>query len=230
MTFEQMIEGFKTIELLEKDLMRDLTEKEKKVILVEGWEKFLFDQEHLGLSEDDYKEIKAIRKLVSAFYTQDESNFEKAVKECSEDIYFVLRYLADTLDRKEKECPKEKYVSNPEADQVVEFAQFFQDMYNKLPEREKAWFSRLTDDIRKKVFEVYKESRNDHQDCTDNILSGILLDKVKDCVVEDLATRLKNKEVVEMTNDEYLEVADYLCEHENRVFLSNDNGKVKLVL
>ena len=52
MNFEQMIYGFNDIELLEKDLMRDLTIKEKQIVLTEGWKKFLF--EHLNLSEDDY--------------------------------------------------------------------------------------------------------------------------------------------------------------------------------
>ena len=43
-----------------------------------------------------------------------------------------------------------------------------------------------------------------------------------------MISKLKGGETVEMTNDEYLETADYLAEHENKFFLNNNNGKVTL--
>lgn len=56
-----------------------------------------------------------------------------------------------------------------------------------------------------------------------------MTDAVKDEVVKAMIEDLKAGKTVEMTNDEYLEVADFLCEHENRVFLHNENGNVRLI-
>lgn len=236
MTIGQMMEGFNNIELLEKDLMRDLTDKEKKVILTEGWEKFLFGPENLNFSEEDYKELKALRKIISAFYTQDETEFLKAIKNSPESIYYVLMEIIKTIEdnqacsNTDADC-KNVCTKEIKHDPVQEFVQFLQDVYDKVPKGDRSWFNKLTDSDRKRLFEeVYLKERNEMQDCDDNTLSGILTDAVKDFVIEDMVAKLKNKEVVEMTNDEYLEVADYLCKHENHIFLSNENGKVRLVV
>ena len=237
MTFEQMKENLKNIKLLEKDLMRDLTNAEREIVINKGWEEFLFN--HLGFTDEDFSELKAIKSIISAFYTQDEEVLDKAIQNAPDTVYFVLRDILDRFDGLELcACPNgdkcENPVCNPEIktekkDPVADFAKFLQELYNSLPKKESSWFNKLTDDIREDLFEVYKENRNEHQNVTDDILGGILTDALKDDVVEDMVEKLKKGEVVEMTNDEYLEVADYLCEHENKVFLHNDNGKVKLI-
>ena len=243
MTIEQMKENLKTIKLLEKDLMRDLTNEEKEYVMNEGWEKFLF--EHLGFTDDEYKELKGLKKVISAFYTQDESVFEQAVRECPFEAYFVLKEIMNKFDELDMEdspkCdepaekyydPKKEMCSTPECkkDPVEGFATFIQNLYNSLPKSETKWFNKLSEKALKNVFDVYNEERNDKADCDDNSLGGILTDAVKDNVVEDMVKRLKDGEMVEMTNDEYMEVADYLCQHEDHIFLSNENGQVRLTI
>ena len=291
MNFERMKESLKTIKLLEKDLLRDLTEEEKEIVINEGWERFLFGPNYLNFTEEDYKDLKALKALVSAFYTQNEKEFEDLAKNCPIGAYCALKEIVRTIEESDKDCcdkcaagksnkndfaeksvcnnspiegfpedffpedytdlpwgnkdinkpEKEVQCSNPEhksdatvaestldpqTREIAKFAQFTQDLYNSLKIDDKKWFNKLNDDIRKQLFDLFKKEKDT---CTENELCGVMTDAVKDCVVEDYVTRLHNGETIEMTNDEYMEVADYLCEHEDHIFLSNENGKVRLI-
>lgn len=227
MTFEQMKENLKTIKLLEKDLMRDLTDAEREIVINKGWEEFLFN--HLGFTDEDFSELKAIKSIISAFYTQGEDAFAKAVRNAPESVYFVLRDIVDEIEGLEPcECPVENPAVEEEKDPLEDYVQFMQDLYTNLPKGETTWFNKLTEDLHKKLFTVYKENRNETQDCGDDILSGIMTDAVKDGVIKALVEDLKAGKTVEMTNDEYLEVADFLAENESKFFLNNNNGKVTL--
>jgi len=127
-------------------------------------------------------------------------------------------------------CPEpEKPEVEEKKDPIADYLQFMQDLYVNLPKGEMPWFNKLTEDLHKKLFDVYKENRGENQDVADEVLSGIMTDAVKDEVVKSLVADLKAGKTVEMTNDEYLEVADYLCEHESHVFLHNENGNVRLI-
>lgn len=227
MTFEQMKENLKTIKLLEKDLMRDLTDAEKEIVINKGWEEFLFN--HLGFTDEDFKELKSLKAIISAFYTQDEDAFAKAVRNAQESVYFVLRDIVDEMEKLEPCACTEKDVPEEKKDPAVDYVQFMQELYDSLPKGETPWFNKLTEEIHKTLFDVYKKHRNDKDDVCDNILSGIMTDAVKDEVIKSLVVDLKAGKTVEMTNDEYLEVADFLCEHEDRVFLHNENGNVRLI-
>ena len=228
MTFEQMKENLKTIKLLEKDLMRDLTDAEREIVINKGWEEFLFN--HLGFTDEDFSELKAIKSIISAFYTQDEDAFAKAVRNAPESVYFVLRDIVDEMEDLEPcTCPVDEPKEEEKKDPVADYIRFMQDLYTNLPKGETPWFNKLTEDLHKKLFTVYKANRNETQDCSDDALGGIMTDAVKDEVVKAMIEDLKAGKTVEMTNDEYLEVADFLCEHEDRVFLHNENGNVRLI-
>ena len=226
MTIEQMKESLKTIKLLEKDLMRDLTEEEKEVVMYKGWEEFLFGKNYLGFSEDDYKEMKALRAIISAFYTQSEEELDMLVQNSPKEVYFVLRELANAFERNEQYMTSDVEAAVTESP-IVRYTKFMTDLYSSLPEDDSKWFDKLTEDMHTKLFKnVYlKELENP---VSDDALGGIMTDAVKDYVIEDMVAKLKNGEEVEMTNAEYLEVADYLCNTENKFFLNNDNGNVTL--
>lgn len=220
MTFEQMKENLKSIKLLEKDLMRDLTEEEKEIVINNGWEAFLF--KHLRFTDSDFRELRALKNIISAFYTQDEHILEEAIENCPDGAYFVLKDIVNAIER--KQVPRPLKGDDPTSN----YDAFMEDLCQSLPESEITWFNKLPGDFNEKLYNVYKEHRNDKQDCSDNILGGIITDAVKDIVLEDMISKLKSGETVEMTNDEYLETADYLAEHENKFFLNNNNGKVTL--
>ena len=227
MTFEQMKENLKTIKLLEKDLMRDLTDVEREIVINKGWEEFLF--KHLGFTDEDFSELKAIKSIISAFYTQDEDAFAKAVRNAPESVYFVLRDIIDEIERLEPcECPEGNPAVEEKKDPLEDYVKFMQELYLNLPKGETPWFNKLTEDLHEKLFTIYKSNRNETQDCSDDVLSGIMTDAVKDEVIKALVEDLKAGKTVEMTNDEYLEVADFLAENENKFFLNNNNGKVTL--
>ena len=227
MTIEQMKESLKTIKLLEKDLMRDLTEEEKEVVMYKGWEEFLFGNNYLGFSEDDYKEMKALRAIISAFYTQSEEELDKLVQNSPKEVYFVLRELANAFERNEAHESSDVEAVVTESP-IVRYTKFMTDLYSSLPDDDSKWFDSLTEDMQTKLFkDVYLKELETHP-ISDDALGGIMTDAVKDYVIEDMVAKLKNGEEVEMTNAEYLEVADYLCNTENKFFLNNVNGKVTL--
>lgn len=227
MTFEQMKENLKTIKLLEKDLMRDLTDAEREMVINKGWEEFLFN--HLGFTDEDFSELKAIKSIISAFYTQDEDAFTKALRNAPESVYFVLRDIVDEMEGLEPcKCSVENPVVKEEKDPLEDYVQFMQDLYTNLPRGETPWFNKLTEDLHKKLFAVFKANHNETQDCDADVLGGIMTDAVKDEVIKALVEDLKAGKTVEMTNDEYLEVANFLAENESKFFLNNNNGKVTL--
>lgn len=217
MTIEQMKESLKTVRLLEKDLMRDLTNEEKDIVVNKGWEEFLF--EYLNMSKEDYVELRALKNIISAFYTQDESELDNAIINAPFEVYYVLKDIMDKM---------EKFDHVTREDPVEDFATFLQELYDSLPKKESGWFNRLTDNIRKHLFEVYTENKGNEGYGTD-ALCGTLTDTLKDDVIKDMVEKLKNGETLEMTEDEFLEVTDYLCKHEDKVFIHNNNGHVKLM-
>lgn len=152
MTFELMKENLKTIKLLEKDLMRDLTEEEKEIVINNGWEAFLF--KHLGFTDEDFKELKALKAIISAFYTQNENIFEEAIKNCPEGAYFVLRDIVDAIEDNQ---PCSLSAQKPTSD----YESFMKDLFQSLPESEITWFNKLPEDFNEKLYNIYKEHRND---------------------------------------------------------------------
>ena len=235
MTFEQMKENLNTIGLLERDLLRDLTTEEKEVVIKEGWESFLFGADHLNFNEEDFRDLRAIKEIVSAFYTQDENIFEQLVANCPVGAYCALKEIVNSIEEADKAKKKTAVCASPctkepakkQDPEVTNFAQFIQDLYNSLKEPDKKWFNKLNDNIRKDLFNTFEKEKDT---CTENELCGVMTDAVKDSVVEDYVARLKKGEAIDMTNDEYMEVADFLCEHEDHIFLSNENGKVRLAI
>lgn len=214
------------IKMLEQVLMRELTGEEKDKVL-EDEKKFLSE---LELTEEEMHEIVSLFKLISAYYTADDKTFAERLKECNTGCYITLRSLVEILEMSDKDVNEREIFGDLKEKQnaeniVEEFANFLQNLYNNLPKSEGHWFNNLTDKIRKDLFEIYKKEKNV---CTNNELSGVITDTVKDKVIEDLVRRLNNKEEVDMTVDEYLEVVDYLTKNQSSVCIMNNNGKVKL--
>lgn len=221
MKFEQMREIVNTIKLLEKDLMRPLTEEEKEVVAVNGWKVFI--NHYLDMSDEEFSIFKKIRKVLSAYYTQDDEAYKAALKECNEHVYFTLREIASDIEETEYYTPDLE--AGKEAAILDEFTNFLQHLYESLKPADAVWFDKLTEEIRADLFEIYKDEKDKNDEDT---LGGIITDAIKDEIIDDLVEQLKAHREVEMTNDEFMEVADYLTEHEDHVYLVNNNGKVVL--
>lgn len=100
------------------------------------------------------------------------------------------------------------------------------ELYKSLPERDAKWFENINDsDMRNQLFKIFEVEKNNQ---SKDALCGIMTDAVKDVVIDQLVSKLKSGEEVEMTEDEFSEVANYLFENEKNVKIRNINGKVKL--
>jgi len=223
MLFEKMKEIAETIGLLEKDLMRDLSEKEVELVATKGWRHFLFN--HIGMSEEEYSTLKKTRELLSQYLTGTDESYHAALKKCDENVYFLLRDLAsdiEQMDRKKQVVPEKKVIKKPSLEE--EFDKFLKHLYTTLKPMDSIWFNKVTPEIKSALFEVYKKS----QSLPEDELCCLITDEAKDAIILDLVSQLKDHKTVSMTNDEFMEVADYLSEHEDRVYLVNNNGKVTL--
>lgn len=74
---EQMNEKLFEAQLLERELMRDLTDQELMIVFENGKDYFIYD--YLGMSEDEYKGMKKLTELLSAYCTQTYDEYENVL-------------------------------------------------------------------------------------------------------------------------------------------------------
>lgn len=107
MMTEKMEKTLEDVRLLEKDLMRDLTIGEKTDIITKGWKHFLF--ETLGMDIDDYRGLQQIRRIVSAYCTQSQDEYEKMLKGDISIAYLAMKSMVNDMeDELFKNVKKEK--------------------------------------------------------------------------------------------------------------------------
>jgi lantibiotic modifying enzyme len=98
MTYKELKQRSVDIDLLEKDLMRDLTEEEKNLIADKGFKAFLAD---ININIDDLRLIKQIRELFGAFFSEDIEKYESLVNKYNTEK--VIETLEDVLKDLKKE-------------------------------------------------------------------------------------------------------------------------------
>lgn len=98
MTYEEVKQRIIDIDLLEKDLMRDLTKEEKDLIAEKGFKAFL-NQVHLDAA--DLSLIKRVRDIFGAFFSDEVDKYEKLVN--MSDNGKVIETLEDILQDLKKE-------------------------------------------------------------------------------------------------------------------------------
>ena len=103
MTFKELKQKSIDIDLLEKDLMRDLTEEEKDLVVNEGFKAFLDDN---GITINDLHVIKRVREIFGSFFTGDIDVYEELVNKSDNEK--VIEVLEDVLKELKKEKKEEK--------------------------------------------------------------------------------------------------------------------------
>ena len=98
MTYEEVKQRIIDIDLLEKDLMRDLTKEEKDLIAEKGFKAFL-KQVHLDIA--DLSLIKRVRDIFGAFFSDEVDKYDKLVN--MPDNSRVIETLEDILRDLKKE-------------------------------------------------------------------------------------------------------------------------------
>lgn len=103
MNYAQMKQALKDVELIERDLMRDLTEDEKNLAVSEGWKALLCK---LHLNDTNYKILKDMKHLISVLFTKSDEEYAELVKTMSPIISASFRRIADDIDAANTEVKK----------------------------------------------------------------------------------------------------------------------------
>lgn len=98
MTYKELKQKEIDINLLEKDLMRDLTEEEKDLVVEKGFKAFLKD---VQIDISDLSLIKRIREIFGAFFSGTIEEYEKLINK--DDNGKVIETLEDILKDLKKE-------------------------------------------------------------------------------------------------------------------------------
>ena len=121
MNYAQMKQTLKDVELIERDLMRDLTEDEKDLAVSEGWKALLLK---LHLNDTNYKILKDMRHLISVLFTKPDEEYAELVKTMSPIISTSFRRIADDIDaantEDEKVDPIEDAIKKLKAGETLE--------------------------------------------------------------------------------------------------------------
>lgn len=122
MTYQELQQRSKDIDLLEKDLMRDLTDQEKNLVIEKGFKAFL-DSIHIDIS--DLSLIMQVKEIFGAFFSEEVEKYEELVNR--PDNGRVIETLEDILKDLKKEdagCPKQDlidtYISRLKAGETLE--------------------------------------------------------------------------------------------------------------
>lgn len=103
MNYAQMKQTLKDVELIERDLMRDLTEDEKDLAASKGWKALL---SKLHLNDTNYKILKDMRHIISVLFTKPNEEYAELVKTMSPIISTSFRRIADDIDAANTEVKK----------------------------------------------------------------------------------------------------------------------------
>lgn len=94
-TLEQMHAALHDIELIEKDLMRDLTEDEKQTIVNDGFKTFFND---LKIDKATYKLIRNLKDIVGQYMSGTIEDYDKAIAKSTPEMKEIFNFIAKDID------------------------------------------------------------------------------------------------------------------------------------
>lgn len=208
--------------LLEKDLLRDLTETEKNLLEKIGWRKFI--SEYLEMNESEYFTLRKITRLISAYCTQTEDVYDaelnsKKHKEILPLVAITLKCILNDVEEtiksgKEKEDEDPKYR-----------AQLLATLLNEIPENEHIWleyYLKMVTDY-SLIMDIIDDA--DEYDDSDQ-MSGDLLDAIKDSVIDACIEELRKKETMELPNPILTEVTSAIWHLDENVRIEIKDNKL----
>ena len=104
------------IKLAEDVLMRKLSDDEKEMIIVRGFQALM---ESLEVSQDDWVMLKEVKEVITAYTSGDEDTFIETVKNCpnAQELFEFILATYDAVNDIEEE---QELCSNPYAETVPE--------------------------------------------------------------------------------------------------------------
>lgn len=109
---EQMNQKLFEAQLLERELMRDLTDQELMIVFEEGKDYFI--TQYLGMNAEEYEGLKVITKLISAYCTKTYDDYEEVLR--TENLGIPLSALESIVNDIKDRMP----CSNPFCEKVTE--------------------------------------------------------------------------------------------------------------
>mgnify|MGYP004554257023 FL=1 len=209
--------------LLEKDLLRDLTETEKNLLKKLGWRKFI--SEYLGMNESEYFTLRKITKLISAYCTQTEDVYDAELgsKKHRDLLPLVAITLKCILNDVEREIKSDE---TPEEDEDPKYrAQLLATLLNEIPENEHIWleyYLKMVTDY-SPIMDIIDDA-DDYEDSDE--MSGDLLDAIKDSVIEACIEELREKETMELPTPILTEVTSAIWHSDENVRIEIKDNKL----
>lgn len=230
---KEMSNVLKDVQLLEKDLMRDLTNEEIAAVINKGWEKFL--AEDLKFNQDEFQAMLKIREIISSFCSRDQDAYDKALEGDISSAYLVLEHILEDMNDKLEKCSTNPHCSTQkekECETIANVANTMSEVLDSLPAKSNKWlreyikmdpdYSEMIDLVTKYVTDDRGEYDEDYYSFDE--LCGDVSDHIKDTVIKGIADKLlANKGKAIVLDTEILdEVFDYLLN-------TNQNIKVRAV-
>jgi len=106
------------IKLAEDVLMRSLTDDEKEMIIVRGFKALM---ESLEVSQDDWKMLREVKEVITAYTSGDEDKFMETV-ENSPNARELFEFILATYEAANDIKEEQELCSNPYAEAVPEKA------------------------------------------------------------------------------------------------------------
>lgn len=212
--------------LLEKDLLRDLTETEKNLLKKIGWRKFI--SEYLGMNESEYFTLRKITRLISAYCTQTEDVYDaelnsKKFKDLLPLVAITLKCILNDVENTIK-CDETSKKEVEDEDPKYR-AQLLATLLNEIPENEHIWLEyylkRVTD--YSPIMDIIDDA--DEYDDSDE-MSGDLLDAIKDSVIEACIEELRKKETMELPTPILTEVTSAIWHSDENVRIEIKDNKL----
>lgn len=247
---EQMNQKLFEAQLLERELMRDLTDAELMIVFEYGKDYFI--TEYLGMSESEYKGLLKITQLISAYCTKTYDEYEAVLNEGDLDIPLAaLKTIVHDLEDRipcsnpyypeklqEAKCKGEVTCSvskMPEGESVKPFdfsdltpidplQQMIEDLFT---DENRFWFSRYMALVGSVEQIAHSLSQEDLERVikTPHLFFASIIDFIKDKVVDEYYNLLlKEKGVPYILEDEIVdEIVEQLWKKNTNIVIMTRN-------
>lgn len=233
MNNEQMNGKVCTIKELEDVLtnntfMRNLTADEINIILDNGLNYFI--HETLGMSDEEFEGFKKIKRIISAYCTKSQEDFDRELNNDIEIPYYALKTIVNALEErmKDKACKETITTTTKESvDETESKAAELCNLLNKIPNSADNWMRCYVKYV-KYHSQVLDAMKKDSMNETEDQKVGNILDAIKDSVIDACIEKLKTDGEIELDPEIMSEVTSKLWHTEDNIRINITNNKLKV--
>ena len=217
-----LIKKLENLDELRRIIMRPLTEEEVNIILEHDVDYFI--HEELGMNDKEYEGLKKIRKIISAYCTKSEEDYEKELEGDIQIPYYALKTIVNDMEDRLNVKDSSKKTCEPS---VEEKANSLRDILNMIPKSADNWIKCYVKYVKdhRSVLDVLK---SDHSGYTTDEKVGDVLDAIKDATIDACIDELRKTGEIELDSEIMSEVTSKLWHSEDNIRINIVNNKLKV--